>query len=197
MDLLHRKAEQSRERRRKAKIGLTKIGKTMRDHIVKEQQRKCRERVAKHRQRKNENNLAKFAFNIQSTATDDAYNTPSAESKALAKIIRAFPSTSGKKKILLSKLFHSLDESVQLEIVLHKNSFKRPVKAISQDLAVQVRSFYERDDISRVSPNAKDVRYFDGQCGKKELKQIRHLMYRLSEVYALFIAEYGEGNYKC
>lgn len=170
------------------------MGKMMRESIVEAQRRKCRRRVSEHRRRKMANGLAKFASNIQSTETDDKYNTPSAESKALAKILRAFPSTPGKQKILLRKLFHSLDESVQLEIVLQKTSIRRPPNAISQDLVMKVRSFYERDDISRVSPNAKDVRYFTDKSGKKELQQIRHLMYRLSEVYALFIMEYGEGE---
>ncbi len=167
----------------------------MRDHILKKQRSKCRKRVAEHRQRQKVNNLAKFAYNLQSTASDDKYKTPSAESKALSKIIRAFPSTPGKQKILLAKLFHSLDETVQLEIVLHKTTIRRPTNAISKDLMMKVRSFYERDDISRVSPNARDVRHFVDDSGKKELQQIRHLMYRLSEVYALFIMEYGEGNF--
>lgn len=170
------------------------MGKMMRESILKEQRRKCRQRVNEHRRRKMASGFAKFASNIQSTETDDKYNTPSAESKALAKIIRAFPSAPGKQRILLGKLFHSLDESVQLEIVLQNTSIRRPANAISQDLVMKVRSFYERDDISRVSPNAKDVRYFTDQSGKKELQQIRHLLYRLSEVYALFIMEYGEGE---
>lgn len=165
----------------------------MRDHILKKQRIKCRKRVAEHRQRNKVINLA--ASNLHSIADDDKYNTPSVESKALGKIIRAFPSTPGKQKFLLTKIFHLLDESVQLEIVLHKASIRQSSNAVSQDLVSKVRYFYERNDISRVSLNAKDVRYFVNESGKKQLQQIRHLMYRLYEVYASFIVEYGQDNW--
>lgn len=114
--------------------------------------------------------------------------------ESVGKNNKSFPFNTRKTKDSIGKTLSFADESVQLEIVLQNTSIRRPANAISQDLVMKVRSFYERDDISRVSPNAKDVRYFTDQSGKKELQQIRHLVYRLSEVYALFIMEYGEGE---
>lgn len=66
----------------------------------------------------------------------------------------------------------------------------KPTNALSQDLINKVQAFYERDDISRMSPNVKHSRKFlNPATGKKEIRQLRHLMFRLSEVYNLFIAE--------
>lgn len=49
------------------------------------------------------------------------------------------------------------------------------------------KAFYERDDVSRMSPNVKHCKKFeDPSTGTKEFKQIRFLMYTLSDVYEMF-----------
>lgn len=62
----------------------------------------------------------------------------------------------------------------------------------ASNLIAEVKKFYEDDEISRMSPNVKDCRLFKNiTIGQKEITQIRHLMFRLTEVYELFLVDYA------
>ncbi|KAJ6640217.1 hypothetical protein Bhyg_12967, partial [Pseudolycoriella hygida] len=73
-------------------------------------------------------------------------------------------------------------------MVGNKSEKPKSFKAVSSSVIETVQAFYERDDISRISPNVKDYRKFvNSQTGEKEYKQMRFLTYKLSDVYELFI----------
>lgn len=123
------------------------------------------------------------------------YKTDSAMSKAAAKLKRALPSTSEKKVAAVRKFLRCFNETEYHQIVCVE---KKPTstREIKPDVINLVKSFYQRDDISRISPNMRDCRKFkDPITGIKELKQIRYLMYRLSDVYSLFLRHIQKGNF--
>lgn len=109
-------------------------------------------------------------------------------SKAAAKLRRALPSTSEKKVAATRKFLRCFNETEYQQIVCVE---KKPTstRGIKLDVINSVKSFYQRDDISRISPNMRDCRKF------KELKQIRYLIYRLSDVYSLFLRQIRKGKF--
>lgn len=122
-----------------------------------------------------------------------SYKTKSALGKAVAKAERALPSSPSKRKAVVAKLLRTFDATTQQDILGSGMSEKKKTgnKGLSSSLLKDIQLFYERDEISRVSPNVKDARKFVNDItGEKEVKQIRHLMYKLSEVYNMFVDEY-------
>lgn len=132
---------------------------------------------------------------IQSIRTlDGPYKTTSALSKAVAKVKRALPSSSEKKKAVVKKLLGSFDMKDHQDIVNVAPKTKSS-KGLKSEVIDSVKSFYERDDISRISPNMRDCRKFkDPITGTKELKQIRYLMYKLSDAHKLFVQHIQKGK---
>lgn len=121
--------------------------------------------------------------------SQNGYRTSSALRKAAQKVKQALPTSLEKKIAVLAYILYSFDENIRLRI-LQQPVRRTSSNATTPDLVKEVKDFYERDDISRMSPDVKGCRKFLNEVtGQKEIKQIRHLMYRLSEVYALFIAE--------
>lgn len=110
---------------------------------------------------------------------------------AVAKVEKTLPSSPSKRKAVIAKLFYSLDEKSQREIVRNTTTIKRTGhKRIAPELIQQIHKFYERDDISRLSANVDDlINFFNPSTGEKELIRIRHLVYTLKQAYALFIKE--------
>lgn len=123
------------------------------------------------------------------------YKTDSAISKAAAKLKRALPSTSEKKVAAVRKFLRCFNETEYQQIVCVETN-STSTRGIKPDVINLVKSFYNRDDISRISPNVRDCRKFkDSITGIKELKQIRYLMYRLSDAYSLFLQHIRKGNF--
>lgn len=121
----------------------------------------------------------------------NGYRTYSALVKATQKAKTALPYSFLQRKAVVAELFKSFDFNTQVEIILHGSTIQnKPTKALSNDVINKIQLFYERDDVSRMSPDVKHYRKFmNASTGKKEFRQMRHLMYRLSEVYALFVTE--------
>ena len=127
------------------------------------------------------------------------FNTKSAEYKAVGKLKRALPSTSAKKKEAVSKLLQTFNEKDREDIinmVANTTAKAKPTRAISSNLIESVKSFYERDDISRMSPDMRNCRKFvNPVTGVKEEKQIRHLMYKVMDVYNMFLLHVQNGKF--
>lgn len=123
---------------------------------------------------------------------EHSYKTPSALSKAVAKANQSLPSSPSKRKAVMARLLRTFSEEDQHDIIGNSKSKQNvPNKGLSAELVRQIRQFYERDDISRISPNVKDSRKFtDPNTGEKVVHQIRHLSHKLSEVYSMFLDEY-------
>lgn len=132
----------------------------------------------------------------------NGYRTSSALTKAVAKAKKALPSTPIKRKAVVMKLLHSFDENDKRQIIKNDtqnqdNKASKIKRGLSLDLITEVLNFYERDDISIMSPNVRDARKFvNPTTGVKEVRQLRHLMFKLSEVYALFNEEHALKNGK-
>lgn len=173
---------------------------------MEEERVKCRQRVRKHRQimKKNGiNNTAAAIVNrngnmnrkpISKTTFDftHSYKTTSAMRKAFTKANKSLPQSPSKRKVIVTKLVRSFDEKDRQDMF----DYNRPVvkerqSKLTLSLIGDIASFYERDDVSRISPNVKDVKSIrNPSTGVKEPRQLRHLLLTLEDVYAKFVEEY-------
>lgn len=193
-------------RQNRIKNGLEQLPKAVREKTKRLNRAYNRKKVSECRQRK-KNAMAssepkaqpsRATYSEQTVGTHSVvgpYNTDSALSKAAAKLKRALPSTSEKKVAAVRKFLRCFKEDEYQQIVCDEKK-SRPTRGIKPDVINLVKSFYEKDDISRISPNMRDCRKFkDPITGIKESKQIRYLMYRLRDVYSLFLRHIREGNF--
>lgn len=101
---------------------------------------------------------------------------------AVQKVKKALPTSLDKKVAVFTNIFHSFDETIQIRIVQNRTVRKTLSNAISAELVNELKDFYERDDISRMSPDVKGCRKFlNTVTGQQEVKPIRHMMYRLGK----------------
>lgn len=88
----------------------------------------------------------------------------------------------------------SFDPDERMEIVHGKPGETKASKGTSPSVIEMVKAFYERDNVSRMSPNVKDCRTFiNDATGCKEVKQIRHLQHKLEVVYDMFVKHIQNG----
>lgn len=184
------KADDAKRRRDRIKKGLKELPKAEQEKTKRLNRSYSRKKQAEYRQRKK--GLLAKSENVPPNAlpgkTETGYKTASARSKAFSKLKRALPSTSAKKKELVSKLLRSFDPDERMEIVHGKPDETKASKGTSPSVIEMVQAFYERDEVSRMSPNVKDCRKFiNDATGCKEVKQIRHLQHKLEDVYNMFV----------
>lgn len=119
-----------------------------------------------------------------------AYSNRNTLGKAIAKTRRALPQEVDRQVIVVSNLIHTFDHETKKRILENAGMMKR-IRPADLNIGFEqaVRAFYERDDISRVSPNSKDCRRIKNATGDKEIRQLRFLMFTLKEVHALFLEE--------
>lgn len=197
-----KKAASAKERRDRIKAGLEKLPKAVREQTKRVNRAYNRKKVSEYRQRKKGAAVetTAVASNSSPSISDEGYKTTSALDKAVAKMKRAAPSTAVKKKQAISKLLKSMNPKDLEEIVqvaTGKTIKAKSTRAISSSVIESVNAFYLRDDISRMSPNSRDCRKFvDPITGSIELKPIRYLMYKLFDVYNLFVRFVQKGELK-
>jgi len=63
---------------------------------------------------------------------------------------------------------------------------------ISQEIKEEVVSFYQRDDITRMSPGKQDVHNFRDSQGTKQSAQKRYMTMSVNEAYEIFVSEKGK-----
>lgn len=201
----NKNAEQAKKRRDQFKKSLGKLSEVKQHQLICESRAKCRKRVEEFRKRKKDQllmerrlgNLQTQPSSIASIEFHNTYRTEDALRKAVVKTKRGMPPSPSKQKAVIAKLLHALNTNDKQEVV--DNSYcttkEKPSKGLSPNLVEAITEFYQRDDISRVSPNVKDCkRFVNDITGVKEYKQVRHLMFKLSEVRALFVEEYTAGK---
>lgn len=209
-DYKKKKAADERDRQLRIKNGLAQLPKAVREKTKRLTRENNRKKAAVCRRRKREKmgltdrnaNDSQPCKPTNSTTTnhDDIkpYKTTSAVSKAVIKVKNALPSMSDKKKIVVKKLLRSFDAKDRQEIiadVAYKPKSSKSSKKLKSDVIAMVNAFYERDDISRISPNMRDCRQFKNPLtGVKETKQIRYLMYKLCDVHRLFVQHTEKGK---
>lgn len=133
---------------------------------------------------------------LASIEFDNSYRTDSTFRKDFGKIKKSLPVSPSRGKAMIAKLYRALNSKDREEVAGNANTPKeKTYNGLDPELIKAIREFYQRDDISRVSPNVKDCRKFVNEAtGIKEYRQLRYLMYTLNEVHALFIEEYTGGK---
>lgn len=200
-------AVDAKKRRDRIKVGVDALPKRIREKTKRLEREYNRKRVAKCRQQKKEANgvLVETTNHLplvkHKTQPDRpyGYKTSSARQKAATKIRRSLPSTSEKTIEALGQLLKSFDPNDVKRMIDGKAEEPKRTKGVTQPEIDLVRAFYERDDISRMSPNVKDCRKFtDPVTGVQEHKQLRFLMYKLTDVFAMFgkHVESGKSYYR-
>lgn len=197
-----KKAEQEKARRARLKESLNTLSEVRREKWILENRIKTRISVQKCRQRKKFNQLHEITEDRSIFSRNQpqitkyaelahSYKTKSAEAKATTKTKKTLPSSPSKRKKVVRNVLNSFSARDRAEIVGNANHRKTIEKGLSSAWVQEIQKFYVRDDISRMSPNVKDCRFFvNADTGEKEQKQIRHLMYSLDEVYELFVKEF-------
>ncbi len=199
-----KKAADEKRRQHRIKNGLEQLPKAVREKTKRLNREYSRKKAAEYRRRKKEE-IGQLVEDksVQSqpnkaNVTDELgpYNTKSALSKAVAKLKRACPSSSDKKRVVVKKFLRSFDQEDLDEVVtVSKKPINKGTKGLKADVIDAVKAFYERDDISRISPNMRDYRKFKNPVtGIKEQFQIRYLMYKLSDVHKLFLQHMQKGK---
>lgn len=112
--------------------------------------------------------------------------------------MKALPKSLTKQRVVLSELLTAFSNKNPVPLEPYSITHSGGRTTLQADIIEKVHDFYERDDISRMSPNVADSRKFLNQnTGKKEVKQVRHMMFRLSEAYALFIEDMTKNGNNC
>lgn len=200
-----KRAELEKARRLRQKESMKKLSDAKRKQFIEEKRVENRKRVQKYRNKQEgsstENgteNSRKENDNRESVNQPGSYNfvhsykTNSAISKAYSKTNKTLPSSPTKRKVIASKLFRSFNHKDRQDLFgCGPRIMNKRETGLSATLVSAIQVFYERDDVSRISPNVKDAKYFRNPATKeKELRQIRHLMFNLSDVYVKFAQEY-------
>lgn len=117
------------------------------------------------------------------------YNTDGALAKAHTKFRKGLPNSPGKQRDVILKFFNSLPKELRKEITTNKtNVNKGGRKGIGPQLCNLIAQFYERDDVSRMSANTKDARYYrDPATREKQMKQKRYMIITLEQAYDKFL----------
>lgn len=196
-------------RQKEATLKLTEAKRTQ---LETENRIKNRKRIAKYRKNKKEGIVSqvsreKTSENHQNIemkpviSFPHSYKTPSALYKAVTKMKKSLPVSPSKRKAVHAKYFYSFSAQDRSDIIgdniIHNSpaAKRKTKKGLSSSVLKSIEDFYERDDISRLSPNVKDSRKFvNPVTGKKELKQLRFLCYTLSKAYKKFVEENADGE---
>lgn len=170
------------------------LSKKEREKLLKVSRDNGHKRLMKHRLKKKG---IERTDDVDLNVVTQPYRTESALNKAVAKTKKALPASPSKVKAVVTKLLHSFDDKDKQYIVHNGHIPKKSSKGLSSAVISSVIKYYERDDVSRMSPNTKDTRFFKNPAnGTKELKTIRHLTRKLDKVYNMFIQEWVIENGK-
>lgn len=110
--------------------------------------------------------------------------------KAVKKVSRAFPASPRKKTAVLTHIVANLDEVEKQNLVSVVTKAKPNNQPVTSQLPKEIGNFFERDDISQVSPIARHVKkYKCAETGEKILIPTRHMTLFIREAFALFTEE--------
>lgn len=161
--------------------------------IVQKRREATRERVQKCRERKrlaklNKMNISNKESTVLSDMNSSGYSSTKSLGKAVCKATRALPVSPSKKKAVLARIMSKMNDEDKQELV---SVFARKKKYVPNKILIDaIRKFYERDDVSRVSPKIRDVKeYLCPTTGDKILLPKRHMTLTVKEAFAIFDEE--------
>ncbi|XP_037049030.1 uncharacterized protein LOC119083416 [Bradysia coprophila] len=172
--------------------------------LIEEKRIENRKRVRKCREAKKDGKSSEYiagshkSDDNQRIQFDNSYNFPhsyrtkSAITKAYSKTNKSLPLSPTKRKLMVAKLHSFKDNKDRQDLFgCTVSTGKKSAHGLDATLVDLIERFYQRDDVSRISPNVKDAKYFRNPVtGQKELKQLRHLIFKLSDAYTKFVKEY-------
>ena len=109
------------------------------------------------------------------------FNTSQGLSKATNKVKKLLPKSPTKKREVVKLLFKQIDMTAKVD--------KARDDGLPGETIELVKAFYQRDDVSRISPGKRDIVTVRNSGGKFKLQK-RHLYFSLKEAFALFQEEY-------
>lgn len=164
------------------------------DDIIQKRRAVTRERVKKSRAKAKQtmqipNQRQTSQVNSLSEVVSESYSCLQTLGKAVKKVSHALPASPRKKRAILAHIVSNLNDKDKETVVnvAAKPSCKRnPVS--SNQLVNDIQKFYERDDISRTSPNSRDVKkYKCPETGEESFLPTRHMILSTKEAHALFV----------
>lgn len=164
-DQLRRNKHKNVLRENKTKLEESRVASKIR-------QRKCRDKK-KMTLKKKEN------INTPSLGT---YKCIQTLSKATRKVEKSLPTSPSKiQAVVLQLAKRTLPQGM-----INETRIATTAKSLPDEHVTLVKAFYESDDISRQTPNRKDVIRVKASNGEKTTVPIKHLLMTVSEVYELF-----------
>lgn len=159
-----KKAAEIKKRREKQKEQESKLTTTERHELAEKRRNTVRKHVANYRQRKKNAEIAEKNSIDSETSSSAAskiiaksYNSTQTLGKAVKKATKAFPTSPTRKQAVLAKIVTDLDDDARNELInIIASTPKR--KSMTAPMIQDIHDFYERDDISRMSPKMRDVR---------------------------------------
>lgn len=180
----HLQSERERDQKRREEMK-TKLKLSVR--MRNEKRKKEAERKRKYRQKK------KIIEITERKVTDvsplGSYKCVQSLGKAVNKVKKCLPSSPTKKVAVINKLLQDSSDSDKIGL-FDKRGGTRVCNALDESTVSKIEQFYERDDISRLTPGIRDVKSVkDLKTGKRKLLQKRHMNMTVREAYQLFITE--------
>ena len=147
--------------------------------ITIQRRRQAAERMRLYRERKK----LKAQAPPRKCSNIGSYNCPQSFGKAVQRVKRSLPSSPRKRDAVVRKII--CDVSTTEEVIQRLNTF-----SLTEATKQAVQEFYTSDEISRQSPEVRDVQQIkDKGCGEKIYRQKRHMNMTIREAYALFMNE--------
>ena len=165
--------------REKQKNKLTLLKKE--DQKIVEGERRLAEKLRKREYRKR-----KRIESRSSPSKKSGYSTQQSLSRATNKVKERLPKSPGKKREVVKMLFKQCNMRED-ETEYRKTRMDR----IAAETVQKVKTFYERDDISRMAPGKRDVISVKTANGKEKLQR-RHLYMSIKETHQSFLKENPE-----
>lgn len=198
-----KKAEQARAYRLKKKEAEYEMPLT--ERVVSNQQRrqetlksvrKCRANKRGQKENTHDESESNASSQLNSSLDDitsTAYTTVQSLGKAKSKVMRALPISPTKRKAVLAHILSEMADGDKIDVanaVVTPPPLTKKHTETKRDLTTlkrEIKEFYERDDVSRVSPKIRDVKeYVCPDTGNKILLPTRHMLYTGREAFALF-----------
>lgn len=122
---------------------------------------------------------------------ESTYRIANTLGTAVKNVERVLPATSLRRTVILAKVIENLGAADKMDI-LNKITKGRMIQNPSSSNVViaDIHEFYERDDISRVSPKMNDVKSYEcAVTGNDVLQPMRHMVLTIKKAYALFVED--------
>ena len=153
------------------------------ENLPKEEKAKMKEDIQKNETMRKRAYRLKKSVSLSPAKTGLRYSSIQGLSRATNRVKKVLPCSPRKKREVVKLLFKQLN--IDKEDCLHR---KTSTERISQDTVNVIKTFYQRDDISRMAPGKGNVVSIRSDTGKEKVQK-RHLYMSIKETYTLFKEE--------